>query len=252
MAEPVHALLRRSRLAFFYAALLGALAVSSSSDARADDRLVPAAPPVSRHEILQDLDSYYGGEAVSAYVVIGLSVISVGTGSVLVTRSGDFARGFGWPLLTLGALEGPGALFYAFQVGAETRHYEAALAHDPTEFQQEERAHIQGTTRRFIFYRLTELGLTLGGAGVAIYGFASNRDVWKGLGLGVASIGLPFLIIDSVNNVRAARYGDALNNFDPQVANRLTTKSGDDLSTEQQPTLRLPATPWTFSYRGRF
>ena len=139
------------------------------------------------------------------------------------------------------ALEAVGAIFYVFQVDDESSHFQGALARDPKAFKQEELAHIQGTTRRFTFYRLTELGLTVGGAGIAVYGFASNRDAWKGLGLGITSVALPFLIIDTINNGRAARYLDDLGNFDPTLAR---SQSG--------PTLMLPQTPWMFSYSGRF
>ncbi len=75
----------------------------------------------------------------------------------------------GWPLLTLGGLETLAAIFYAVQVGGEIDHYESALAADLAVFRREELAHIQGTTSRFLFYRLAEVTLALGGAGVSTY-----------------------------------------------------------------------------------
>ncbi len=172
----------------------------------------------TRDEIDSSLRSYYGGERTSAYVVTGLGAISVGAGAYLVTRDSDFARGMGWPLLGLGALEAIGGIFYAFQVGAEIDHYEEVLGRDPAAFKNEELAHVEGTASRFVYYRLAELALTLAGAGIATYGFAANKDVYKGVGVGLASVGVPFLIIDTINNARAERYADDLRRFEPVAA----------------------------------
>lgn len=35
--------------------------------------------------------------------------------------------------------------------------------------------------------RASELALVVAGAGVATYGFVSDKDVWKGVGIGVAA-----------------------------------------------------------------
>lgn len=188
----------------------------------------------SREDMRSDLRSYYGGERTSAYVVAGLGAASVGSGAYLVTRDSDFARGLGWPLLTMGALEGVGAVFYAFEVGSEIEHYEGLLDSDPARFKREELEHIDGTTSRFVFYRATELALTLGGAGIATYGFAADKDLWKGIGIGVTAIGLPFLIIDTINNTRAQRYQDQVSAFSPGVS------------------VKLQHRDWMMSFGGRF
>lgn len=215
---------------------LAPLAVALTAGlARADEA------PVDKRAVAADLRSYYGGEARSAYAIMALSVASVGSGTFLVTRDSDFSRGLGWPLLTLGAVEGLGAIFYAFQVGAETRRYETALARDGAAFQRDELLHMRGTTTRFVFYRLTELALTLGGAGIATYGFATDRDVWKGAGIGVTAVALPFLIIDTVNNARAARYEDSVRRFDP---------AGE--APRKVDAAWTPSTPWMASYAGTF
>jgi hypothetical protein len=183
-----------------------------------------------------DLRSYYGGERTSAYIVATLGVIAMGTGAVLVTRSSDFSKGLGWPLLGLGAIEAIGATAYAFQVGAEITHYEGELARDPGAYRADELSHIQGTSSRFVAYRLSELGLALAGVGMAAYGFASGRDAWKGAGIGVAATALPFLVIDTVNQGRAARYQDDVARFHPSVA--MQPGGGDK--------------PWMLTVGGRF
>ncbi len=205
--------------------------------------------PVTRDRIAEDLGDYYAGEARSAYGIMALSVASVGGGAVLATRQTDFARGMGWPLLVLGAVEGMGAAFYAFQVSGEARHYRESLTASPPGFRDEETAHIRGTTNRFVFYQATELGLTLAGAGVATYGFAANKDLWKGAGIGVAAIGLPFLVIDAVNQKRASRYLDDVQRFDA-----LSARTRDDALADPAPYAHAfgGPMPFSFSYSGIF
>jgi len=198
-----------------------------------------AADPVPQAEIRQDMRSYYGGERAAAYIIGALSLASAGGGAVLVTRDGDFERGLGWPLLALGGLEAIAAVFYGVQVGAEIRHYEDVLGRDPAAFRREESDHIHGTTSRFVFYRVTELALALGGAGVATYGFVANRDVWKGAGIGVFALALPLLLIDTVNNGRAARYQDRVDAFEPS-------------SRPTDAAFRIAPTPWYTSFGGTF
>jgi len=169
--------------------------------------------------MLEEMHGYYAGERTSAFVVMGLGGASVVAGSLLVAQSSDFERGLGVPLIALGAIEGLGAIFYAFQVNGEIRHYATTLDRDGGSYRREELGHLRGTTSRFVFYRLTELGLALAGAAMATYGFVANADAWKGAGIGVASIALPFLIIDTINNARAGSYDAAVRRFDPAENN---------------------------------
>jgi len=176
----------------------------------------------SRHARAQDIrdemHGYYAGERASAILFGSLGLASVAGGIVLVTRPEDLPRGFGVPLIALGALEALGGLYYALQVGGEIRHYDESYAKDRAAFRKEEIAHIHGTRSRFVWYLLMEATFLATGIGIAIGGFAANEDVLKGVGLGITSIWAPFLIIDSINNVRAASYASALEKFDPSIA----------------------------------
>src|SRR5665213_915572 len=121
-------------LRFATAMAVGIFSTVTASDARAED----APKPVSGNEMSRGVVDYYDGESVSAYVILNLSFVEVGAGAVLVNEHFDFARGLGWPLLTLGALEAIGSIFYAFQVDDESSHYQALLSRDPKAFKQEE------------------------------------------------------------------------------------------------------------------
>jgi hypothetical protein len=168
-------------------------------------------------ELNDDLLTYYGGERASAYFVLGFGLASAGAGGYLVTRHDDFSRGLGWPLLSLGAIELLGGIGYAFTVSHEIAHYQAALATDPKAFRDEELAHIEGTTRRFGFYRAAELGIAVVGAGLLGYGLAADRDVYKGVGSGLMIVGVPFFVMDTLNNNRAQWYLGRLRAYQPTI-----------------------------------
>ncbi len=191
---------------------LGALALAAVAG------VATRASAQSRADMANDLSGYYHGEQTAAYVIGGMGLAAAGTGAYLVTRRTDFSRGLGWSWVTMGGLEALGAAFYALQVDGELDHYRPALAHDPAAFRAEERDHLRGTQSRFTYYRATELGLTLAGAGMAIYGLAAKRDTWTGVGLGVASLALPLFVIDTFNNARAQRYLRHVDGFHPSVA----------------------------------
>lgn len=152
------------------------------------------------------LVDYYDGERTSAYVVGALGAAAAAGGALLVTRPADFARALGWTWIAMGGLETVGAIAYAIQVDGEIDHYETRLAHDPAGYRAEELDHIRGTASRFVFYRITELSLVLGGGAMAGYGFAAGKDTWKGVGIGIASLALPVAVIDTINDARAHRY----------------------------------------------
>ena len=106
----------------------------------------------------------------------------------------------------------------SFQVNSEIDHYRALLASDPTTFHTEELTHLHGTTSRFTYYRLGELTLTVAGIGLGTYGFIANKDAFKGVGIGLAALGAPLLVIDTLNNASAGRYIEKLERFQPALA----------------------------------
>ncbi len=168
--------------------------------------------------ISNDMRSYYQGERAAAYLALGLGVACAAAGAPLVAQGSAFARGLGVPLLSLGLLEGAGALLYAFQVDAEIRRYGAQLERDPSGFRATELAHLAGTQRRFVFYRAAEIALTLAGVGLSAYGLAAHAGAFAGAGAGLFAVGLPFTILDAVNDRRAGTYRDQLRRFDPKLS----------------------------------
>ena len=60
------------------------------------------------------------------------------------------------------------------------------------------------------------LPLVVAGAGVATYGFVSDKDVWKGVG--VAAEAATFFALDAFGSARAVDYEEHVKRFDPSVA----------------------------------
>jgi hypothetical protein len=193
-------------------------------------------PPAGRTAMGDDILAYYGSERTTGILFAAVGVASAAAGGVLVTRSGDFERGLGWSMLSLGALEILGGAFYVLQVGGEIDHYTKALTTDPAAFKSEEAKHIHGTTSRFVSYRIGELVVAAGGIGAAAYGFASNRDAWKGAGIGVAAEALTLFALDAYGQTRATRYEEQVLRFDPSLG----------LS------LGAPGATWGAAVSGRF
>lgn len=172
--------------------------------------LAVVAAPAAARAGGPDLESYYGGERTSAVVVGSLGAAAAGAGAFLVTRPDELSRGLGVAWLSLGGLEALGGLVYGLQVGGEIDHYTALRAADPARYRSEEADHLRGTSERFVYYRLTELALSLGGGGAIAYGLAAGRPAWTGAGLGVATLAVPLAVLDTVNDARARSYRDAL------------------------------------------
>src|SRR5881628_3191108 len=72
------------------------------------------ASPLNATQMDDALGRYYGQERTTAYIASGLGFAAAGAGAYALTRRTDLGRRAGIPLLSLGALEGLGALLYAF------------------------------------------------------------------------------------------------------------------------------------------
>jgi hypothetical protein len=170
--------------------------------------------------IAEDVRAYYASEKRISEIFTAIGVTSAIAGGLMVYRGSEFAQGMGGSFLALGGLQAIGAGFYGFQVDAQLAHFSALLSRSPVAFKEEEMVHIHGTTSRFVLYRLSELALALGGAAIATYGFAANKDVWKGIGIGVGSQAKMFLVIDSFGSARAREYEERVRTFTPAVSGR--------------------------------
>lgn len=189
-----------------------ALALTLSGAARADEA------PVSNAQMQADVRAYYGTEMTTGFLFMAYGAVTAGAGGVVLTESGDFARGLGGSSLILGGTTLLGGAAYAIAVKIRGGYYTNLVDTDPARYQREEAERIHGTNQRFWLYLGSELLETVAGLGIAAYGFAAKDELYKGIGVGAALQGIGLFVIDTPGAGRAARYQDEVLRFHPNVS----------------------------------
>lgn len=202
--------MRRNRLLMSLAAASLALAVTGS--ARADEAVV------SQPQMQAAVRSYYGTEMTTGFLFMTYGAVTAGAGGVVLTESGDFARGLGASSLILGGATFLGGAAYAIAVKIRGGYFTNLVDTDPVRFQKEEAERIKGTTSRFWMYLGSELLETAAGIGIAAYGFAAKDNLYKGIGVGTALQGIGLFVIDTPGAGRARHYQDEVQRFRPNVS----------------------------------
>ena len=192
--------------------ILAGVALGWVAPARADET------PVSRAKMRDEVRAYYDDEIRAGMVFVAFGAATAASGAVLLTRDGDFERGLGWSSLIGGSLTALGGGGYALTVLPRADHFKTLFDRDPEKFKTEEAEHIAGTDRRFVLYLSGEIAVALAGIGVATYGFVKDDDLYKGIGIGVATQGLGLFVIDLPGAIRAAEYKDRVRRFNPSLA----------------------------------
>jgi hypothetical protein len=177
-------------------------------------------------EMRKAAHDYYSGEITSSYLFIGVGALHAGAGVFSLTRDGDFAQSFGWTSVIAGALTAIGGGGYGFTVAPRRAHFEELATKNPVRYRTEELEHIQGTNDRFALYIAFEISETIVGAGIATYGFVKDKDVAKGIGLGVAIQGVSLLALDVPGALRAQSYRDRVRDrFGAKISGKTTVPS---------------------------
>lgn len=161
------------------------------------------------------MDDWFSGERNEAFVFFGLGAVSAGTGAYLLTRDTDFSRAAGWTAIGFGAVEMLFATTYTLSL--EPRHDDLKddLAANPSKYKADELDRMNAIADRFVVYRYAELGILLGGAGVATYGFLKDKPTLAGIGLVAGAHAAIVLFLDYFAERRTHRYIDELEDFQP-------------------------------------
>jgi hypothetical protein len=199
---------------------------------------------LTRAQMADEVHGYYGSEMTSAFLFVGVGAAQGAAGGIALTQSGDFAKSFGWTSVIAGALTAIGGGGYGFTVKPRGEHFDGLIAKDPAKFKREELEHIQGTNGRFALYLGFEIAEALTGAGIATYGFVKDRDVLKGVGLGVGIQGLSLFALDLPGALRASSYEDQVRRFEPGSARARRPQLGFAVGGAER--------PWLLSVAQRF
>lgn len=173
-------------------------------------QLARAAEPPPMPNAMHD---YFAGEKQSGWWWAGAGVVGMGAGVALLAQGGDRARGASWPLLGIGAVQLIAGAVLLTHTDARVAKLDEELRAAPDKFADAEGARVEQLGRTFTLLVGTEVTVVAVGVGLAAYGFAAPRDVFAGLGVGLALEGGAMLGLDGFASRRAARYGRALDVF---------------------------------------
>jgi hypothetical protein len=204
------------------AAALVAASLFGSAEASAQvPPLSPAqAPPVrgERYRMTLSMEDYFEGERAAGYVFLGAGVLSLGTSAFLFTRGDEMSRGAAFPVAAFGAIDAAVGLVLLVRTSAHIAQRRRSIANDPTSFQRAERARMAGVLRQFTWLEGFEIAFAVTGLGLATYGELDRKPLVTGIGAGLTVQSLVLLGLDFLADRRAARYVDALRDFNPSVA----------------------------------
>jgi hypothetical protein len=161
------------------------------------------------------MDDWFSGEKSEAFVFFGLGAVSTGTGAYLLTRDTDFSRGAGWTAIGFGAVEMLFATTYTLSLGPRHDELKDDLAENPSQYKKDELDRMNAIADRFVVYRYAEIGILLGGAGLATYGFVKDKPTLAGIGVVAGAHAAIVLFLDYFAERRTHRYIDELEDFQP-------------------------------------
>jgi hypothetical protein len=184
------------RLAWVSVALIALGTRSAHADAR---------------EAVRPAVEYFRGEFVQGFAWTGVGLASIGGGVVLVTRDDDFARGAGYPMIGVGAIQLIAGVVSFISPPLRAARAASAVREGRGEAViAGERKRIRRVNRGFRVLEMTELALLFGGGATAGIAYVYDRPTLTGVGLGIAVEATAMFVLDWFAHRRAVRYQHAL------------------------------------------
>jgi len=177
--------------------------------------LVGLAASAARADMTADMERYFAGEKREGWVFAGVGALAAGGGVCLIMRDDPVARGASYPILAVAAVQlGAGVVLLARTDGqVSTRRRQ--IAEDGAAFKQRESARMSTVATQFEVLKVSEIGLIVGGLGLAWWGRREGHPRVHGAGLGLAAQASLMLVLDLFAAERARRYRGALDRFQP-------------------------------------
>ena len=161
---------------------------------------------------------YFDGEKRGGLVLIGMGAVGLGTGGALLSLDSEVARGAAIPALFFGGLHVAAGGFVWIVSNRRRGQVSGQEASDAAGFARRERVRMATVETQFTALKIVEATLVAAGAGIAVYGFQTDRDRWAGIGLGLAAESAATLVFDIVAAKRAGRYVRRLESLKLTVA----------------------------------
>lgn len=161
-------------------------------------------------EVVLAAEEYFAGETRQGYAWAAVGAVSITLGSLGLASDSDLARGMGYPMLAVGAIQLGAGVVSWISPPRRLRRARAAVAVDAEAYRVAERKRMGRVVVGFRALRVAEVAMMVIGAGLAIGGARTDRDVLVGIGGGIAFQGLAMLALDAPAEGRAERYVERL------------------------------------------
>ena len=170
-----------------------------------------AETPAEAKAVMQD---YFDGEKTGGYVLVGMGIAGVGSGTWLLSQHCPIRKGMAYPLITVGALHVIAGVYVGMASDKRIDDFNTEIDRDGQAWTLRERDRMDGVHTQFTVLKLVEVGLIAGGAGLAYWGYRNGHRRVEGAGIGIAIEAAATLAFDIWASSRANDYRDKLGDID--------------------------------------
>lgn len=166
-----------------------------------------AETPAEAKAVMQD---YFDGEKTGGYVLVGMGIAGIASGTFLLKADCEVRVGMSYPLLAAGALHVAAGVYIGIASDNRITDFGREIDRDGQEWTERERDRMDGVQTQFTVLKLVEVGLIAGGAGLAYWAYRNNRPRLEGAMIGIAIEAAATLAFDIWASRRANGYADDL------------------------------------------
>lgn len=184
--------------------------VASTAHAE-DEGAVAVFRPPPTEPAAAAMTSYFRGEVIGGFTLMGMGVVGIGTGgAMLATSDSDTVKGAAYPLLGFGVAHLAAGVFVTLSSAKRIRRFARDIQSDPESWIRREEKRMRGVSTQFLVLKVIEGVGIASGIGMAVYGHETDRKTLTGVGIALASELAATLIFDVVAARRASRYRRAI------------------------------------------
>jgi len=176
----------------------------------------PAPASAQVEEMRDDMHGYFDGETSEGWVFLGVGALALGGATYGIGLSDDpHLEGAGWPVGVVGLIQAAAGIVLLARTPGQVADLDVQLDDDPAGYRAGELARMEGVNDQFDLLAVIEVGLIVGGAGLATWGFLDDEPTLAGIGVGLAAQAAIMLVLDLIAAARADRYTESLRAFEP-------------------------------------
>lgn len=175
------------------------------------------------------METYFAGEKLGGWVLIGLGAAGLASGGALLASESETLEGMSYPLLGFGLLHAAAGVFVYISSNKRIDDFDDQIETDPSTFAAAESKRIDSVHTQFRILKAVEIVLIGGGLTMAVVGERTDRRRLSGFGLGLAIEAAATLAFDVWAARRAHRYDARLSTL--TVSAHLPGNGGAPLPT---------------------